>query len=79
MHKVYITGVGFATSIGTHCDEVQSSLRELRHGFRLRRFPGNVVEPESADASAPGIELVCGEVEGFETHRLVLRVCRVTI
>ena len=32
MRKVYITGVGFITSIGNDVASVSESLRELRHG-----------------------------------------------
>lgn len=35
MRKVYITGLGFVTSIGNDKELVTSSLRELRHGFEL--------------------------------------------
>ena len=33
MRKVYITGVGFITSIGNTAAAVSESLRELRHGI----------------------------------------------
>lgn len=33
MRKVYITGVGFITSIGNDAVAVTDSLRELRHGM----------------------------------------------
>jgi 3-oxoacyl-[acyl-carrier-protein] synthase-1 len=33
MRKVYITGVGFITSIGNDAGTVSESLRELRHGM----------------------------------------------
>ena len=33
MRKVYITGVGFITSIGNDAVQVSESLRELRHGM----------------------------------------------
>ncbi|RXK53224.1 beta-ketoacyl-[acyl-carrier-protein] synthase family protein [Oleiharenicola lentus] len=35
MPKVYITGVGFITSIGNDAASVSESLRELRHGMEL--------------------------------------------
>ena len=35
MPKVYITGLGFITSIGNDAEAVVGSLRELRHGFEL--------------------------------------------
>jgi len=33
MRKVYITGLGFITSIGNEAASVAESLRELRHGM----------------------------------------------
>ena len=33
MRKVYITGVGFITSIGNDAVAVSDSLREMRHGM----------------------------------------------
>ena len=35
MPRVFITGLGFVTSIGNDAASVASSLRELRHGFEL--------------------------------------------
>lgn len=35
MRKVYITGLGFISSIGNDKSAVETSLRELRHGFEL--------------------------------------------
>jgi len=35
MPKVYITGLGFITSIGNDIGSVTESLKELRHGFEL--------------------------------------------
>lgn len=57
MNKVLVTGVGFATSIGTRYDEVLTSLRQLRNGFVRKQL--------GADCSTEGVELVCGEVKGF--------------
>ena len=37
MPRVFITGLGFVTSIGNDGPAVTQSLRELRHGFEL--FP----------------------------------------
>src|SRR6266700_1613199 len=34
MPRVFITGLGFITSIGNDGNTVESSLRELRHGFQ---------------------------------------------
>ena len=35
MPRVFITGLGFITSIGNDASQVTQSLRELRHGFEL--------------------------------------------
>jgi 3-oxoacyl-[acyl-carrier-protein] synthase I len=35
MPRVFITGLGFVTSIGNDAEAVASSLREMRHGFEL--------------------------------------------
>ncbi len=35
MRKVYITGLGFVSSIGNDKSAVETSLREMRHGFEL--------------------------------------------
>lgn len=56
MEKVFITGLGFVSSIGVGRDAVLSSLRDLRHGFVRRRLP----DP------ATGPELVSGFIDGFE-------------
>lgn len=51
MRKVYITGVGFITSIGNDAPTVSESLRELRHGmvnyapFQKPEIPVNVAAP----------------------------------
>src|ERR1700727_3966632 len=37
MPRVFITGLGFITSIGNDAETVSRNLRELRHGFEL--FP----------------------------------------
>lgn len=66
MHNVYITGFGFATSMGVNRDKVINSLRELRHGFSLKRLPETDVETNGDDSPCAGIELVSGEVEGFD-------------
>ena len=62
MRKVYITGVGFITSIGNDAGAVAESLRELRHGmvqyppFQKAEVPVKVAAPvkdfqtESTDA-----------------------------
>ncbi|MEO6993354.1 MAG: beta-ketoacyl-[acyl-carrier-protein] synthase family protein [Lacunisphaera sp.] len=62
MRKVYITGVGFITSIGNDAGSVSESLRELRHGmvqyppFQKSDIPVKVAAPvrdfvtESTDA-----------------------------
>lgn len=56
MHQVVISGIGFASSIGTGREEVLSSLRDLRHGFVRRQIAGDGIGPE----------LVFGSVDGFE-------------
>jgi 3-oxoacyl-[acyl-carrier-protein] synthase-1 len=51
MRKVYITGVGFITSIGNDAESVSESLRELRHGmvqyppFQKPEIPVKVAAP----------------------------------
>ena len=51
MPRVFITGVGFITSIGNHAAAVESSLRELRHGmvkyapFADEKIPVKVAAP----------------------------------
>lgn len=51
MRKVYITGVGFITSIGNDAPSVSDSLRELRHGivqyppFQKAEIPVKVAAP----------------------------------
>lgn len=51
MRKVYITGVGFITSIGNDADTVAESLRDLRHGivqyppFQKADIPVKVAAP----------------------------------
>ncbi|WP_438479582.1 beta-ketoacyl-[acyl-carrier-protein] synthase family protein [Oleiharenicola lentus] len=62
MGKVYITGVGFITSIGNHAAAVSENLREMRHGivqyapFQKPEVPVKVAAPirdfntESLDA-----------------------------
>lgn len=56
MNKVVVTGIGFASSIGTGRAEVLASLRELRHGFVCGRIAGEGLGPE----------LVFGSVDGFD-------------
>lgn len=57
MNRVVITGIGFASSIGTGRGEVLSSLRALRHGLVRRMIAG--------EGPVPGPELVVGSVDGF--------------
>jgi len=51
MARVFITGVGFITSIGNDADAVEASLRQLRHGmvsyapFDADNIPVKVVAP----------------------------------
>lgn len=56
MNKVVITGIGFATSIGTGRAEVLESLQSLRHGFVCRHIAGDGLGPE----------LVFGSVDAFD-------------
>lgn len=58
MNRVVITGIGFASCIGTGREQVLSSLRDLRHGFARRQLAGEGVGPE----------VVCGAVDGFDTQ-----------
>ena len=55
MNRVVVTGIGFASSIGTGKDEVLASLRQLRNGFALKQLAGEGIGPT----------LVCGDVAGF--------------
>lgn len=57
MPKVFITGLGFVTSIGNDAETVSASLRELRHGFEL--YPP-FQKPDTACK-------VTGTVKGFNT------------
>jgi 3-oxoacyl-[acyl-carrier-protein] synthase-1 len=51
MPRVFITGLGFITSIGNNADAVETSLRELRHGmvryapFKADNIPVKVAAP----------------------------------
>lgn len=56
MNSVVITGIGFASSIGTGRPEVLSSLRDLRHGFVRRHIAGEGLGPE----------IVFGSVDAFD-------------
>jgi len=57
MRKVYITGLGLITSIGNNKQEVESRLRELKHGFEL--YP---------PFQRPEIPVkVAGTIKGFDT------------
>ena len=56
MNRVVVTGIGFASSIGTGCDQVLSSLRDLRHGFVRKQIAGEGIGPD----------LVCGVVDAFD-------------
>jgi 3-oxoacyl-[acyl-carrier-protein] synthase-1 len=57
MPRVYITGLGFVTSIGNDAAAVAASLREMRHGFEL--YPP-FQRPEIACK-------VIGTIKGFTT------------
>lgn len=57
MRKVYITGLGFITSIGNDKASVEASVRELRHGFEL--YP---------PFQRPEVPVkVMGTIKGFDT------------
>ena len=57
MPRVFITGLGFVTSIGNDAATVARNLRELRHGFEL--FP---------PFQKPDIPCkVAGTIKGFTT------------
>ncbi|MGD1032049.1 MAG: beta-ketoacyl-[acyl-carrier-protein] synthase family protein [Opitutaceae bacterium] len=58
MSRVFITGLGFVTSIGNDSASVERSLRELRHGFEL--YPP-FQKPDSPCK-------VVGTVKGFNTE-----------
>lgn len=58
MQKVYLTGVGFITSIGNDAAAVTRSLRELRHGFELY--------PPFQKADVP--VKVAGTIKDFQTE-----------
>ncbi len=60
MPRVFITGLGFITSIGNDATRVTQSLRELRHGF--------VRYPPFEDASVP--VKVAAPVQGFAMESL---------
>ncbi len=57
MTKVYITGLGFITSVGNDAAAVSNSLRELRHGFE--------VYPPFQKPEAPA--KVIGTIKDFKT------------
>lgn len=62
MRKVYITGLGFITSIGNDKSAVETSLRELRHGFEL--YP---------PFQLPNVPVkVMGTIKGFDVGSLDL-------
>ena len=60
MSKVYITGLGFITSIGNDAESVVSNLREMRHGM-VRYGP----------FESPQVPVkVAAPVQGFDTESL---------
>lgn len=60
MRKVFITGLGFVTSIGNDAQEVRESLRTMRHGMEL--YP---------PFEAPDVPVrVAAPVKGFDTASL---------
>ena len=79
MPKVYITGLGFITSIGNDRASVTTSLRELRHGFeRYAPFAGPEV-PVKVAAPVRGFQMDSTDPEdwtfpkGYTIRREVLR------
>ncbi len=71
MNQVLVTGLGFATSIGTRYDEVLESLRGLSNGFARKQLG------EDAVAGTAGVELVCGDVKGFDLSSCDFRDWRI--
>ncbi len=57
MARVFVTGLGFITSIGNDSASVERNLRDLRHG----------IEPYAAFAAAGIPVKVAGTVKGFDT------------
>lgn len=57
MARVWVTGLGFITSVGNHSDSVAASLRELRHGIECY--------PPFAAADIP--VKVAGTIKEFDT------------
>ena len=64
MPRVFITGLGFVTSIGNDAAAVTASLRNLRHGFELY--------PPFQKTEIPC--KVVGTVKGFDTDRKSTRL-----
>src|SRR5688500_863302 len=58
MPRVFITGLGFITSIGNDSASVTGSLRDLRHGFQI--YPPFQAEEIPVKVAAP--------VSGFQTE-----------
>jgi 3-oxoacyl-[acyl-carrier-protein] synthase-1 len=60
MSKVYLTGLGFITSIGNDAPSVSTSLKEMRHGVvRYAPFESPMVPVK-----------VAAPVKGFDTDSL---------
>jgi 3-oxoacyl-[acyl-carrier-protein] synthase-1 len=74
VNSVVITGIGFASSIGTGREQVLSSLRDLRHGFVRRQIAGEGVGPDLVFGSVDAFDVASSEcrdwtfpgVENFE-------------
>ena len=60
MTKVFLTGLGFITSIGNDATSVAQSLKEMRHG--MVRYPA--FEPANVPVK------VAAPVQGFDTESL---------
>ena len=56
MEPIYVTGIGFITSIGNDRENVTQSLREMKHGIE---FHPELQVPESPVK-------IAGTVKGFE-------------
>lgn len=67
MARVFITGIGFITSIGNDADTVVSSLRELRHG--VVRYPAFTADniPVKVAAPVPGFQTDSDDPEDWVT------------
>jgi 3-oxoacyl-[acyl-carrier-protein] synthase-1 len=65
MRKVYITGLGFITSIGNDIGSVTSSLRDLKHGFELYPPFDRPEVPVKVAAPVRGFEMDSADPEDW--------------